>query len=124
MFESLRYMSNAQPGNDAVLALFDFLLNWLEQSGFRGCGFQNIFTDIPKNQTSIKEMVCMSKNEIRELINNELEKIEPNNPNVKELSDEVLVLWEGAIILSQIQKNNWPIVTARNACEKLLNHQH
>ena len=38
----------------------------------------------------------------------------------QKLGDEVLVLIEGAIILSQIQKEAWPISTAKNACLKLL----
>ncbi|WP_400073136.1 TetR/AcrR family transcriptional regulator [Zobellia russellii] len=114
-------MDKEEPGADAVLSMFDFLIDWLKESGYRGCGFQNIFTDIPKDQNSIKEMVYMNKNEIRQLVYNELNKAEPNEMDIKELSDEILVLWEGAIILSQIQKNNWPILAGRKACEKLLN---
>ena len=39
---------------------------------------------------------------------------------LKNLGDEVIVLIEGAIILSQIQKDAWPIHTAKRTCMRLL----
>ncbi len=48
-------------------------------------------------------------------------KVEGKYPSAEELGDEVLILIEGAIILSQIQKAEWPIIAAKKACIKLLN---
>ncbi len=41
-------------------------------------------------------------------------------PYQYDLGDEVLILLEGAIILSQIQKDDWPIKVAKKACTKIL----
>jgi hypothetical protein len=38
-----------------------------------------------------------------------------------QLGDELIILLEGSIILSQIQKNKWPIEVAKRAAKKLLN---
>ena len=88
---------------------------------FRGCGFQNIICDLPKDQQRIKDQVVLHKNELRETIHDILK--ENDQYSVKEaeqLGDEILVLMEGAIILSQIQKNVWPINSAKRTCSRLL----
>jgi uncharacterized protein YdeI (BOF family) len=38
----------------------------------------------------------------------------------KQLGDEVMILIEGAIILTQIQSDTWPIKTAKRTCVRLL----
>lgn len=104
-----------------VIASFDFLDHWLSDVGYRGCGFQNIITDLPKDHSKIKSEVLFHKNELREWIYNLLQQeSQYADKKARQISDEVLVLIEGAIILSQIQKDAWPIVTAKSACKKLL----
>ncbi|BDS11617.1 TetR/AcrR family transcriptional regulator [Aureispira anguillae] len=104
-----------------ILAAFDYLDSWLSQVSFRGCGFQNIFIDLPKDQQKIKDQVLLHKNELRAWLHGLLntEALYTTEEAIK-LGDEILVLIEGAIILSQIQHNNWPIITAKNTCKKLL----
>lgn len=104
-----------------VLGCFDYLTEWLTEVNFRGCGWQNIITDLPEGQVKIKDQVVLHKNEFRVFIQNLLKK--ENKYRIKqseELGDEILILIEGAIILSQIQKNEWPILSAKRASIKLL----
>ena len=105
-----------------VVGCFDYLTEWLSEVDFRGCGWQNIITDLPQDHNKIKDQAVLHKNDfqvwIHDLINSENEYTEEE---AKELGDEILILIEGAIILSQIQKNEWPITTAKRACIKLLN---
>ncbi|CAM4407001.1 TetR/AcrR family transcriptional regulator [Zobellia nedashkovskayae] len=118
--EMTEFISAYSPGNDKIIGIFDYLLHWLGEVDFRGCGFQNIITDIPKDQESIKDAVRMYKNEVHEFIQNELNKTASEEMDTIEISNEVMVLIEGAIMLSQIQKNTWPLIAAKKACIKIL----
>ena len=107
--------------NGKVLGCFDYLTEWLTEVNFRGCGWQNIIADLPENHTKIFDQAVLHKNEFRDWIHNLLKKENKyNTKQAENLGDEILILIEGAIILSQIQKNDWPIKTAKRACVSLL----
>ncbi len=115
------FIAKEKTVRDKIVGCFDYLNEWLTAVEYRGCGFQNIFIDLPKDQQKIKDQVILHKNELRTWIHNLL--LEDNRFNAKEakeLGDEILVLMDGAIILSQIQHNSWPILSAKNTCKKLL----
>jgi len=104
-----------------VLGCFDYLTEWLTEVNFRGCGWQNIITDLPEDHVKIKDQAVLHKNEFRIYIHNLLKKENKyTDQQSEELGDEILILIEGAIILSQIQKKEWPIISANRACVKLL----
>ena len=104
-----------------IIGCFDYLDQWLIAVEYRGCGFQNIFIDLPKDQQKIKDQVVLHKNELRTWIHNLLqEDIRFSTKEANQLGDEILVLMDGAIILSQIQHSSWPILSAKNTCKKLL----
>lgn len=104
-----------------VLGAFDYLMEWLTAVNFRGCGWQNIITDLPAGHDKIKDQAIFHKNELRIRVQELLiQEKEFTNKKAKELGDQVIILIEGAIILSQIQKDTWPIVTAKKACKKIL----
>lgn len=116
-----RFISDQNTPKDKLIASFDYLDTWLSSVEFRGCGFQNIFIDLPKDQQKIKDQVLLHKNELRDWIHDLLQTDGSYTAvAAKVLGDEILVLIEGAIILSQIQHNNWPILSAKNTCKKLL----
>ena len=114
------YLSVRPEGQERVIAIFDYLNHWLSQVDYRGCGFQNIITDIPKNQNSIKEVVRKCKDDMHRFTLDELNKASSESMDTREISNEIMVLIEGAIMLSQIQKANWPLIAAKKACERLL----
>ncbi|NJB70119.1 AcrR family transcriptional regulator [Saonia flava] len=104
-----------------VIGCFDYLVEWLTEVHFRGCGWQNIIVDLPEGQQKIKDQAIYHKNELRSWIHDLLaQENQYSQEQAQQLGDEVLILIEGAIILSQIQKNSWPIETAKRSCVKLL----
>lgn len=106
---------------DKIIGSFEYLIEWLTEVDFRGCGWQNIIVDLPENHNKIKDQAVYHKNELRNWIHSTL-KLSENFSDTKaeEVGDEVLILIEGAIILSQIQKDEWPILCAKRACVRLL----
>jgi AcrR family transcriptional regulator len=115
------YIADKKTVNDKIIGCFDYLNEWLIKVEYRGCGFQNIFIDLPKDQQKIKDQVVLHKNELRTWIHNLLQEDSRFNTNeANQLGDEILVLMDGAIILSQIQQSSWPILSAKNTCKKIL----
>lgn len=104
-----------------IVGCFDYLTEWLTEVDFRGCGWQNIITDLPADHNKIKDQAVLHKNDFQTWIHN-LIKGEGTyvDDEAVALGDEILILIEGAIILSQIQKNDWAIKTAKRACIKLV----
>ncbi len=104
-----------------IVGCFDYLTEWLTEVNFRGCGWQNIIADLPEDHTKILDQAILHKNEFRVWIHNLLKEDKNyNDKQAEELGDEILILIEGAIILSQIQKKEWPIKSAKRACVRLL----
>lgn len=104
-----------------VIGCFDYLMHWLLDVNFRGCGWQNISVDLPEDHQKIKDQAVYHKNELRHWVHDLLK--QDNHYTEDEamaLGDEIMVLIDGAIILSQIQKDKWPIEVAKKACIKLL----
>ncbi len=115
------FVANQDTSKAKVISCFDYLVEWLCDVEFRGCGWQNIITDLPQDHTKIKDQAILHKNEVRTWLQDLLKKESQYSiEQAEELGDEVMILIEGAIILSQIQKNEWPINSAKRACLKLL----
>ncbi len=104
-----------------VIGCFDYIMKWLTEVNFRGCGWQNIITDLPDDHDKIRNQAVLHKNDVRKWVHDLLKSEDQyTDTEAETLGDEVLILIEGAIILSQIQNNEWPIQTAKRACIKLL----
>lgn len=115
------HIASQNSTKEKIIGCFDYLIAWLTDVNYRGCGWQNIITDLPKDHNKIRDQALLHKNDLRKWIHNHLKaESKLTNKEAEDLGDEILILIEGAIILSQIQKNNWPIKSAKNACEKLL----
>ena len=117
----IEFVSKADSNKEKLIMSFDYLKTWLDEVNYRGCGFQNIICDLPQDQQKIKDQVLLHKNDLKDLVYKLLkESKEYNVDTAEEIGNELLVLMEGAIMLSQIQKGNWPILAAKNASKKLL----
>lgn len=113
--------SKSENSKNKILGCFNYLIEWLTEVDFRGCGWQNIITDLPCGHDKIKAQALYHKNELRLWVKRQLKETGQYDENyIEDLGDQILILIEGAIILSQIQKNDWPIKSAIKACKKLL----
>jgi AcrR family transcriptional regulator len=114
-------ISKQNTSKGKVIGCFDYLMQWLSEVDYRGCGWQNIIPDLPAGQLKIRDQAVYHKNQLRKSIQALLlEDSQYNQDEANQLGDQVLVLMEGAIILSQIEKNEWPILAAKKACVSLL----
>jgi len=117
----LDFLATKENGIEKIISSFDFLDYWLNDVNFRGCGFQNIITDLPKDQVKIPEVVVYHKKELTNWIASMLDAANKySDEEIEQLSLEIMVLIEGAIMLSQINKDNAALLAAKRCCEKLL----
>lgn len=96
-----------------VLASFDLISILNEKESFRGCAFLNILSEIPADNTKIRDVIYAHKDNIRrsfkELLGN------------ADLADHIYLLYEGAFVESQLYKDQWPVNRAKRIANSLIN---
>jgi len=106
---------------EIILEVFKYMDTWSKEVEYRGCSWQNIFTELPMDHHKIREQVLLSKNQMRKWLRDTIKEDEQyNTKEANEIGDQILVLMEGSYILSQIQKKAWPIKNAKKVCARLL----
>jgi AcrR family transcriptional regulator len=115
------FVASNKSNKQKLIGSFDYLESWLTSVEFRGCGWQNIITDLPQDHDKIRNQAVLHKNDVRAWVHTLLKETDGySEKQAKQLGDEVVILLEGAIILSQIQKDKWPIIAAKRAAIRLL----
>lgn len=100
---------------ERVLAVFDYLREWLEPSGFRGCAFLNSIPEYPDHDSDVRRTVRKAKSGLREYLGELCAAA-----GAADATDEVFLLCEGAITQSAVEKSSWPVTAARRAVERRL----
>lgn len=95
-----------------VLAVFDMLREFLVAVGFRGCNFQNALVQLAPEETAVRTFIQEHKNKMSRVFARLL--------GAGELAEEINLLFEGALIASQLQGGLAPVTTARRMAERLL----
>ncbi|HTP66038.1 MAG TPA: TetR/AcrR family transcriptional regulator, partial [Geobacteraceae bacterium] len=108
-----------------LLAVFDFLRSWMTESGYRGCAFLNIASEVPAVGTEIRSEVIKHKDDLRKYLHGIiLEVIGPDAASTgldaRKTAKMVYVMVEGAIVASQNYNEIWPVETAREAVKRLM----
>ena len=93
-----------------VLAVFDLLDTFLESENFRGCHFQNALLQLPPEETQVRTFIEEHKARIGQVFTDLL-----GNPS---LAEEITLLFEGALVSSQIQRSPAPVAAARRVAER------
>ena len=115
------FVASEKSNKQKLIASFDYLESWLTSVDFRGCGWQNIITDLPQDHDKIRNQAVLHKSDVRTWVHKLLMETDGYaEKQAEQVGDEVVILLEGAIILSQIQKDKWPIITAKRAAIRLL----
>jgi AcrR family transcriptional regulator len=101
-----------------LLAVFDWLLVWVNSKDFRGCVFQKAMAEFqdmhdPIHQAALAHKVAFH-GEIRRLV------LEAALANPKALADQLALLVEGAIVSSHASGSPMPAVQAREAARTLI----
>ena len=109
----IAFTSENRTPNAKVLASFDFLIFMNETENFRGCSFLNLLSEIPTNNTKILKVIQNHKIDLAEYF----EKLIAD----KQLANHVYLLFESAIIESQLFKNQLAVNQSKTIVSALIN---
>jgi AcrR family transcriptional regulator len=109
---------------DRLLSLFTFLEKWLPDSEFRGCAFLNIASEFPASDSKIRAVAADHKSALRSYISSLVSAVKLSGFGDELISqtDGIYLLFEGAIISSQIHRSTAFIRVAREMIERSLDH--
>lgn len=105
-----------------LLALFDHLKNWMEETSYRGCAFLNTASEIPESESPLHSVISKHKEASRQWLRELVVDCFPkkNTKEVAAQADVFYLLIEGALAESQLRQAEWPIKTAKDEVQRQL----
>lgn len=107
------YLARARTPGQKIAAFFDVAERLASTPRFRGCAFINVALQQPDPDGRIHALVRAHKDWIRGKFRTLAEDGHAQNPD--RLSQQLLALWDGAIVEAYIQDTIEPIVAGREA---------
>ncbi|NML41942.1 TetR/AcrR family transcriptional regulator [Chitinophaga sp. G-6-1-13] len=99
---------------EKILAAFDFLLDINEKENYRGCAFLNILSEITEQDGEALRIIRDHKKDLRAYFSVIL------NKEKQLVQDHIYLLFESAMVESQLYANQWPVQEARKMAAELL----
>lgn len=113
-FAALRaFTDKAKTPRTKTQAAFRFLNDMNSRENFRGCSFINVVTEITDDATAIRTVIQNHKEDLRTFFRDILQE------HAARLADHIYLLFEGALIESQLFRNPWPVERATTLAAKL-----
>lgn len=117
-----RETSDAAPGPTRVLAVFDLLIDWMARPGYHGCVVLNTASDTRGQPEIVGELARTHLARYRDLLTERIAELDPPPTEPRALARQLLLLIEGATVLSAIEGPNISraATDARAAAEALV----
>ncbi|RPE12752.1 TetR/AcrR family transcriptional regulator [Chitinophaga lutea] len=106
--------AKAKSPGKKVLAAFDYLQQKNVEEDFRGCAFLNMLSEVSDKEKEALAIIRSHKNELRSFFTQLLHEASPA------VQTHVYLLFESAIVESQLYRDQWPVQEARKMVERLL----
>lgn len=115
-------VGGVETAGERLVASFDFLKEWMEGSGFRGCAFINTMAETPDGESRMRVEVAAHKGQLRQWFERQAgEHFEGLSAEAAMAKGRLLfVLFEGALVESQLNRDAWPIETVQGEVRSLL----
>jgi len=110
--------AQANHSKDRILGIFYALRDRFASEGYYGCAFIRASVEYPAPGHPIHRVAREHKEMIRSYLRGLAGEVEGADPVI--LSEQLYLLFEGAITASQLHGEPWPAEYARKAAEKLL----
>lgn len=114
--------TNARTPLEKILALFDYIKKWMDESDCRGCAFLNTMAEIPDFDSPMRKEVRLHKkdllNYIRSLVDEHLSSA--SSDKRQHAARSIFLLTESAIVEYQNFREEWVITAAKKAARQSL----
>lgn len=108
----LKFNEKAILPEDKIMASFNFIIEMNATEDFRGCSFINTLSEIQPADEKIRKVICDHKTDLLNYFKS-LTKTEA-------LAEHVYLLFEGALVESQLFRDNWPVERAKKTIQTLI----
>lgn len=108
----------AKTPQEKLLAIFDVAEGWFSQKKFFGCMFINVIGEYSQKDSSIRDICKQFKRLMRNYIRDLCLQAGAKEPDI--LADKLALLFEGAVVTSQISQNPDASKTAKNIARSLV----
>ena len=117
----LREATAEVEGAEKILRIFDFLEEWLKDSGYRGCAFLNTKSEIPEQDNLMcQEVVAHKQGLLDQFKQMVAEHFETTETSASQDASIIFILFEGALVEAQNFHDSWPIRSARKHVAEIL----
>jgi len=121
--ESINSFVNGLPEKSSkILGLFGFLRSFFNEDGFNGCWCINTIAEIPEENLLIRNEIQEQKKGLMTFIEGLLIDAYPKQSknNLALLTQQIYVLYEGAVAESNLHNAIWPVDAAESICKAIL----
>ena len=112
------FVARLDPRVDPVLAIFDWLEEWLDPKRFRGCAFVKAVNELSAELPQVQEIALEAKQKVRQRFLVLARRSGKRRPG--ELAQELALLFEGAQSLALVECSARPAKVARRIARLLL----
>ncbi|MEX0747607.1 MAG: TetR/AcrR family transcriptional regulator [Rhodothermales bacterium] len=120
------YLDHLHDSREKILGLFDFLKTWKESAGYRGCSFLNMVAETPDLDHPLHAAALLHYDVFRARVRGLVEEFsgdyrpEANEEEKAEMTEGLVLLFQGATVSSQTYAATGPIEHARKTAARLL----
>jgi AcrR family transcriptional regulator len=112
------FLERVRPGADPLMAVFDWLEQWLDPAEFRGCAFVKAVNELSTVLPEVREVAADAKERVVERFTALARRSGRLRP--RELGQELALIFEGAQSLALIQASTQPAEVARRIAATIL----
>lgn len=112
------FLDGLDPRADSVLAIFDWLEEWLDPKRFKGCAFVKAVNELSVDLPQVQEIALEAKQKVRQRFSALARRSGKRRPD--ELAQELALLFEGAQSLALVECSSRPAQVARRVARLLL----
>ena len=119
-----KYLAQIESGDPSgkILAIFDFLENWMPGADYRGCAFLNTLTETPEEDSPLRQEIEGHKRSLLALLRGYVATHLPqeSEDEITQIARSIFILFEGALIEMQNFRDIWPAQAAKRQVSRLL----
>jgi AcrR family transcriptional regulator len=113
-----KFLAGLDPKSDPLLAVFDWLEEWLDPKHFKGCAFVKAVNELSVVLPEVQEIALDAKQKVRQRLTALAKRSGRARPG--ELGRELALIFEGAQSLALIECSARPAQVARRIASLLL----
>jgi len=122
----IHYVNEQKTPRAKFLAVIEATEPWLEANALRGCCFLNMVAEIPDPESRLRRLGDQHYNMVSALVQSLAQKLIESDEkrygglNAKELAKDYMIILVGAIAMTEVYNDLWPVQHAITMVKRLI----